>query len=236
MTANYSRSERNLAAEELYSNGAHLATALFEIGLVAAGLDAEIEVSNNIDVSLNYQSDYVSWKIGGFFNNIDDYTFREGSPLLEDGLPLAIYQQQDAEFYGYEAEIRFSPTGADSPWGVRLFSDLVRARGEGNDLPRVPPTRVGGELTYADSRFSGGVSAIYHAEQDDISTFATDDFTMLNVNVAFHLGQSNGFAWDLFAKGTNLLDEDARRSTSFRAAFVPLPGASFHLGMRARFN
>ena len=236
MTANYSRSERNLAAEELYSNGAHLATALFEVGLVAAGLDAEIEVSNNIDVSLNYQSDYVSWKIGGFFNNIDDYTFREGSPLLEDGLPLAIYQQQDAEFYGYEAEIRFSPTGADSPWGVRLFSDLVRARGEGNDLPRVPPTRVGGELTYADSRFSGGVSAIYHAEQDDISTFATDDFTMLNVNVAFHLGQSNGFAWDLFAKGTNLLDEDARRSTSFRAAFVPLPGASFHLGMRARFN
>ena len=96
MTANYSRSERNLAAEELYSNGAHLATALFEVGLVAAGLDAEIEVSNNIDVSLNYQSDYVSWTIGGFFNNIDDYTFREGSPLLEDGLPLAIYQQQDA--------------------------------------------------------------------------------------------------------------------------------------------
>jgi len=205
LSANYSRSERHPDAAELYSNGAHLATALFEVGLLAAGLDVEMEISNNIDVSLDYSSDYVSWKIGGFYNNIDDYTFREGSAVLEDGLPLAIFQQQDAEFYGYEAEIKFSPTGADSPWGVRLFSDLVRARGEGNDLPRIPPTRVGGELSYADSRWSGAVSAIYHAEQDDVSTFATDDFTMLNVNVALHLGQASGFAWDLFAKGTNLL-------------------------------
>ena len=236
LSGNYSRSERHPDAAELYSNGAHLATALFEVGLLTAGLDVDQEVSNNIDVSLDYRSDYVSWKIGGFYNNIDDYTFREGSAVIEDGLPLAIYQQQDSEFYGYEAEIKFSPAGEDSPWGVRVFSDLVRARGEGTDLPRIPPIRVGGELNYADSRWSGAISAIYHAEQDETSTFETDDFTMLNVNVAFHLGQASGFAWDLFAKGTNLLDEDARRSTSFRAAFVPLPGASFHLGMRARFN
>ena len=59
---------------------------------------------------------------------------------------------------------------------------------------------------------------------------------MLDANFIVRVGESEGFAWDIFVKGTNLLDEDARRATSFRAAFVPLPGASFHLGVRGNFN
>lgn len=237
LNVNLSRSERHPDAAELYSDGAHLATALFEVGLLASGAtNIDTEVSRNVDVSVHHHSEYFSWQVGVFYNDIDDYTFREGSDILEDGLPLAIYQQQDAEFYGYEAELNWSPTGADSPWGVRVFSDLVRARASGSDLPRVPPTRLGAELSFAQSRWSAEVSAIYHAQQDDVSTFQTDEFTMLNASVAFKLDWSGGLNWDVFARGTNLLDEDARRSTSFRAAFVPLPGASFHLGLRARFN
>ena len=40
---------------------------------------------------------------------------------------------------------------------------------------------------------------------------------------------------DLFVRGTNLLDEAARRSTSFLAPYAPLPGRSFHAGARLRF-
>jgi len=232
---NLSRSERHPDAAELYSNGAHLATALFEVGLLAEGANSvDTEVSNNIDVGIHHHSDTVSWKFGLFFNDIADYTFREGSDVLEDGLPLAEFQQIDAEFYGYEAEVLWTPE--ESPWALRVFSDLVRADGDDGDLPRIPPTRFGATLDYQQSRWSASVSAIYHAEQDDISTFETDSFTMIDANLIFSMGQSEGFAWDIFLKGTNLLDEDARRSTSFRAAFVPLPGASLHLGLRGRFN
>jgi len=235
---NFARSERHPDAAELYSDGAHLATALFEVGLLAAGNpNVDTEVSRNIDLSFHYHSDVVNWQIGVFYNDIDDYTFREGSDILEDGLPLAIYQQVDAEFYGYEAEVEWTPGGEASPWAVRVFSDLVEANGPGgSDLPRIPPTRIGAELGFNQSRWSANIRAIYHAEQDDVSTFETDDFTLLDASVSYQFGLSNGLLWDVFLRGSNLLDEDARRATSFRAAFVPLPGASFHVGVRTRFN
>ena len=57
---------------------------------------------------------------------------------------------------------------------------------------------------------------------------------MVNLNLLYRLdGQMLG--WEFFARGTNLLDEDARKSTSFLAAFAPLPGRSLHVGARARF-
>ena len=237
LKANLSRSERHPDAAELYSDGAHLATALFEVGLLAVdGGDFDTEISRNVDLALHYHSDTINWQIGIFYNNIEDYTFREGSDIIEDGLPLAIYQQQDAEFFGYEAELVLTPGGAGSPWAFRVFTDLVEASGEGVDLPRIPPTRAGVEVGFNQSRWSADVSAIYHSDQNDLSTFETDNFTMLNANVTYQLKQSNGLLWDLFVRGSNLLDEDARRSTSFRAAFVPLLGASFHLGVRTRFN
>jgi iron complex outermembrane receptor protein len=58
----------------------------------------------------------------------------------------------------------------------------------------------------------------------------------VNANVVYRPVLDHPSNWELFLKGTNLLDEDARRSTSFRAAFVPLPGASLHAGIRARFD
>ena len=61
-------------------------------------------------------------------------------------------------------------------------------------------------------------------KQTEVSSFETDGFTMPNANLVPSLGDSSPMLWDLFLQGTNLLDEDARRSTSFRAALVPLPG------------
>jgi iron complex outermembrane receptor protein len=39
----------------------------------------------------------------------------------------------------------------------------------------------------------------------------------------------------LFLRGTNLADEDARRSASFLAAYAPLPGRSLEAGFRVGF-
>jgi len=236
-TANLSRSERNLSLEELYSNGAHLATGLFEVGLLASeGGRIEQEVATNLDVAIHHHADWVDWHVGVFYNDIADYIFRVATDAEEDGLPLTPYVQADAKFYGIEAEVVLALAGPDAGWSLRLFSDYVRGKTENEDLPRIQPLRLGAELGYASDSWSAGVEAIYHAKQNDISSFQTDDFTMLNANVVFHLNDQGPLVWDVFMRGTNLLDEDARRSTSFRAAFVPMPGASLHAGLRARFN
>ncbi len=154
-----------------------------------------------------------------------------------DGVPLAPYIQQDAQFFGYEAEIEFLLGSTDgSDWELRLFTDYVRGKSADGDLPRIQPRRAGVELSYATTSWSAGADAIFHAKQNDVSSFNTDSFTMLNANVVLRLSESNAIDWQIFVKATNLLDEDARRSPSFRAAFVPLPGASLHAGVRGSFD
>ncbi len=238
LSVNLSRSERHPAAEELYSNGPHLATGLFEIGLLAeGGMSVDEEVSSNLDVSVHYHSDAVSWQAGVFYNDAGDYIFLDETGELADGLPVAFYRQADAEFYGYEAAVEFHfARGAESGWNLRLFSDYVRGRTDTADLPRIQPGRLGAELDYQTAMWSAGLNAIYHAEQDEVSSFQTDSFTMLNADFTYALAERGPLDWQFFVKASNLLDEDARRSTSFRAAFVPLPGISLHAGLRARFD
>jgi iron complex outermembrane receptor protein len=234
LNVNLSRSERHPDLAELYSNGAHLATGLFEIGLLAeGGGSVEQEVANNLDVAVHHHSDALSWKFGVFYNDIADYIYRRETDTLEDGLPLTPYVQRDAEFYGYEAELELSMR---PDWALRLFTDYVRGKTDDGDLPRVQPRRYGAEIGYTAAQWSAGIEGIYHAEQDEITSFQTDSFTIVNANVVYRPVLDHPSNWELFLKGTNLLDEDARRSTSFRAAFVPLPGASMHAGIRARFD
>ncbi len=46
-----------------------------------------------------------------------------------DGVPLAPYIQQDAQFFGYEAEIEFLLGSTDgSDWELRLLTDYVRGK------------------------------------------------------------------------------------------------------------
>jgi len=237
LSVNLSRSERHPDAAELYANGAHLATGLFEVGLLLeSGSRVEQETTTNLDVSVHHHREAVSWQVSVFYNDTADYIFRAQTAEFEDGLPLAPYIQQDAKFYGYEAEIEFPLGPVGSAWDLRLFTDYVRAKTNDTDLPRIQPRRMGAELGYTALRWSAGVEAIYHAEQNDVSSFKTDSFTMLNANVLFRLGEGGAIDWQFFLKATNLLDEDARRSPSFRAEFVPLPGVSLHAGIRASFN
>ncbi|MEM7611042.1 MAG: TonB-dependent receptor [Pseudomonadota bacterium] len=236
ISINLSHSERHPDAAELYSDGAHLATGLFEVGLVIVGADVEKELANNLDVAFHHHSDRLDMTLSAFYNDISDYTYRRENGDIDDGLPVAVYVQEDAQFYGFEAEFDIRPLGVDSPWSINLLADYVRGKTDNEDLPRIQPARLGVGLEYATPRWRATVDALYHAEQDDISSFNTDSFTMLGGSVTLTLDESGSTTWDLFFRASNLLDEDARRATSFRAAFVPLPGTSLHAGLRARFN
>lgn len=238
LTTQLSRTERNPAAEELYSDGPHLATRQFEIGLLAVdGGTAEKEVSTNVDVGIARRLGRVQWKAQVFYNAIDDYIFQEVTADEEDGLPVAPYTQSDARFYGAEAELTL-PLLEGRAWRTssRVYTDYVRAelRSGGGDLPRIPPLRAGVEVETARGPWTVGVDGTWHARQSDVSSFATGSFTMVNASVTYGI-EAAPLNWLVFLRGKNLVDEEARRSTSFLAAFAPLPGRSLEAGVRLEF-
>ena len=58
----------------------------------------------------------------------------------------------------------------------------------------------------------------------------TSGDTMLNAGVSYTL-QTNHTDMKFFLRGENLLDEDARRHSSFNADRVPLPGLNVRFGL-----
>jgi iron complex outermembrane receptor protein len=57
---------------------------------------------------------------------------------------------------------------------------------------------------------------------------------MLDLSALYKI-DGHHFNWEIFARATNLLDENARKSTSVLAAFAPLAGRSLLLGVRLKF-
>ncbi|MEE8055694.1 MAG: hypothetical protein V3T38_06570 [Gammaproteobacteria bacterium] len=73
-------------------------------------------------------------------------------------------------------------------------------------------------------------------EQDDTAPLetSTPGYTMLNADVSVDIepGRSE---FELLVRGTNLLNEDARRATSFFKNVAPLPGRAITVGLRFAF-
>ena len=240
LAVNLTRTERHPQAAELYSNGPHLAVARFEIG--DAGLDTE--TAYTVDVSLQFKAAGVRWTLNAFYNDYDDFIFlnptgdRFAADDADEPLPVFQYLQDKARLYGYEAEIivPLLPASANT-LELRLSSDYVRGKlNAGGDLPLIPPLRVGAGLEYQRGSWQTSLEAIYNAEQQDVPVgeLTSDNFTMLNLDVSYRLpfGGSN---WLLFARGTNLLDAEARLATSPLRDIVPLAGRSLRVGARVEF-
>lgn len=229
------RSQRHPQAAELYANGPHLAIGRFEIGAPTLSQ----ETANTIDLTLHRHGEAgVHWSAGAFYNDFDDYIHALASGLEQDGLPVFEYTQADAEFYGFEAELTLPVASAGAgELDVRLASDYVRGRlQDGGDLPQIPPLRYGVELHYERGPLHLGVDAYAYEAQRDIADGErpTGGYTMLDADASYRFIVGGGDVL-IFVRGSNLLDEDARRHTSPLKEIAPLPGRSLHVGVRAEF-
>ncbi|MDZ7734756.1 MAG: TonB-dependent receptor [Gammaproteobacteria bacterium] len=245
---NAGRAQRAPALEELLASGPHLATGTFEIG--DTGLDEE--TSNNIDLSLRKTDGRLSWRANVFVNYIEDFIFLDEQDLDGDGvadevddegnpggeLLLVNYTQANALFYGLEAEALYNLF--DDHRGLleaRLFGDWVRGRLDGgDDLPRITPPRLGLGFDYHRGPFQGDIELTYVFEQNDTAALETDTdgYAMLDIGASYTLARAPAQT-RLFLRGTNLLNEDARRHTSFLKDRAPLPGRSAIAGIRVSF-
>ncbi|MBW3549518.1 MAG: TonB-dependent receptor, partial [Proteobacteria bacterium] len=105
------------------------------------------------------------------------------------------------------------------------------------NLPRIAPSRLGGELRWEHGPLRASLGAVRYARQDDVAAFetATPGYTLVDAHLAWHVDTSGGNAWEMFLDGSNLLDEEARVHTSFLKDLAPLPGRGVAFGVRAFF-
>ena len=229
---NLTRSQRHPQSAELYANGAHLAIARYEIG----NPNLEQETANTMDLTLHRHADVgIHWSVSAFYNDFKDYIYAQDTGEEIDELPVFIYGQADAEFYGFEGEVTLPLyTRGESHFEVRLASDYVRGRlQDGGNLPQLPPWRYGIELHHESGPLHIGLEAYRYDDQDQVAPNerVTGGYTMLDADLSYRvpLGRTNLL---VFLRASNLLDEDARRHTSPLKELAPLPGRSATMGVR----
>lgn len=231
---NLANAERLPTPEELFSDGPHLATGTFEIG------DPELveETSRHADLFVRKVAGNVTFGLTVFHTRFDDFIFLRETGGVEDGLPVFEWSQRDAEFTGAELEATLPlMRGGEAELDLQLNADYVEGEFDGGgNVPRLPPLRRGARLEYRSSNLVAGLEGRRYSAQTDVAAFETPTagYTMYNFDVSVTV-PGDGLDLNVFLRGTNLLDEDARRHTSFVKDRTPLPGRNLILGIRGAF-
>lgn len=242
------RSERAPGVRELYAGSNNLATNSFEVGLLRTGLlgtDFERNPSDtkeratSIDLTFRKTSGRLGFEVGLFYQDIDDYVFARFLEEVNDtGVPqrLLLYTAADARFLGLDGQVSYQLTPASR---VTVFGDYVDAEltGDGDNLPRIPPGRLGARYNLTAGPLSGDVEYYHTFEQDKVASYETrtPGYDMLNATLSYRFDLDEAKAVELYVRGSNLLNELAFAHTSFVKDQSPLRGRNILFGMRHVF-
>ena len=254
------RAQRSPTAEELYSDGLHVATRSHEFG------DPSLrrETANRLEAGLHWHRGPLTLGASLYAVDYRDFIYLADTGIEDGGATARLWTQADARFTGGELDLRWTLLDNGSGrWTLRGFGDAVRARLTGDGvrevafavphgdhahhytaglprsgyLPRIAPWRAGVELRWEGGAWRAGVGAIRHARQDRVAAHESESpgYTLVTANLAWHRDTAGGSAIEVFVDGTNLLDEQARPHTSFLKDLAPLPGRSVAAGVRLFF-
>lgn len=226
-----SRTVRAPAEAELFADGPHVGTGVYEIG--DATLDNEI--AWNAEASINWQNDHLRFDGHLFYADFENYIDLVATGGTQDGLPEFMYTQAEAEFWGFEAHIDATVMERDMwAWHVDLTADYVRATSDTDDIGRIPPLSVALGTTMFLRDWENRLEVRWFDDQDKTATgeTATDGYTLVNASAIYapdHLPFSVMIGVD------NITDELARPHTSFRKADAPLAGRNVKVRLTKPF-
>ncbi|MEQ1638020.1 MAG: TonB-dependent receptor [Methylococcales bacterium] len=249
LTLTLNRGKRSPDIQELLSLGPHLSTRSFDIGNV----QLKNETVNMVDLGFDWQAEGLEFRANAYYNQTDDFIYQRNTGFVyevdtevirqrcvsaAECLPMYAYDQRDATFIGYEAEAK--ATLAKMTQGdvsLKLFSDYVRGTFSEGDVPRLPPLRYGAELGFGNEVWNTALRYTRSEAQDraGLNENATGGFHLLTATADYQLKLGDAVQLSLFAKASNLLNEEMRSSVSFLRNYAPEPGRSFVFGLRATF-
>ncbi|HEX8371824.1 MAG TPA: TonB-dependent receptor [Chthoniobacterales bacterium] len=256
--------QRAPSQQELFANGPHVATLAFEIGdpdldpEKSTGIDFSIRknkgrVTGALTLFANHFDDFISLQAGGFTDEEEPlriYNYRatearfiggefEATLHLHDTPDDATAQTTDSPT-GKGAKNPVAPEAPPEPFifDLNFRSDYVRAQDLTRDepLPRIPPWRLGGGVLVAYRGWSARADVDHNFAQNRNSPdeFPTDSYTLVSARIGYRFN-TGPISSEIFVRGTNLLDEEARNSTSFLKEVAPLPGRGVELGLQMSF-
>ncbi len=261
LTANASHTERAPKDYELYANGPHIATAAWETGNSALGL----EKSNSIDLGLAFKQGGNQFAFNAYTSRFSNFIglASTGNTRSADGefnpadggLTDAAYNGVRARFIGLEASgtVRFFGKGGwmddsanqaeSQTLDLKLRADAVRATNAstGQALPRIAPMRLGTTLVWGSGPWGARLGFDHALAQNrvpDVGQRATGAYTLWNAALTYKTKQSGAdLLW--YARVDNITDTLAYSATSVltTTAFpkAPLPGRSLKVGLQVNF-
>lgn len=251
--ASLARSERAPNAQERFADGPHAGTNAYEIGDPSLG----VETSTALDLSLRRRTGFVTGALTFFANQFDGYVYEQATglfavehdgafefvgaddPEAEAGLAVYRYRQTDAQFQGVEAELVFHLHESSTEiLDLHVAADTVVGKDtrNGGPLPRITPRRGRLSLDWTRGPLALGAEAQFVAAQRDVTAneLPTDGYTLLSLSASYRFIAGRTI-WTLFARGTNLGNEEARVHNSFLKDIAPLAGRSLNAGVRISF-
>lgn len=247
LAVNVAYTQRSPNAAELFANGPHLATGQFEIG----DRDLSLQESLGFEVVARRAAGPVTGSIGGYYNRFNNFIdliptgeFFDTSEIGHSHggvelIPVFQFENVPAVFVGMEAEATVRVVD-EKPYTVDLnfLADWVYARNRTTrePLPYLPPLRLGTGFAAAWGDLAGELSLLWARRQEETPEFIlpTDDYLMLNIGANYQI-ELKLVTVDFFLRGTNLLNQEARVSTSPLKDIAPLPGAGATGGVLLRF-
>jgi iron complex outermembrane recepter protein len=251
-TINLTRTERAPNFQELYADGPHVATDVYEVGNrnlgkeQGFGLEWELAkvrgpLSGSFSVYYNRFSSFIALQrstLGGGYGP-DLSPGHDYSENGDDELPRYDFTSVPADFFGSEVKVncQFVDTPV-SKFGLEWFGDFVRASNTDTSeaLPRISPGRIGAALHGLESGWTWRLDATYHLAQNHTAPdeTRTAGFTMVGASLTrpFKFAQIDG---QFTLRAINLLDQEARNASSFIKAALPMPGRGVEAGLRLNF-
>jgi iron complex outermembrane recepter protein len=228
------RTERSPNAEELLSNGPHLATNSFEVG----DRTLDMETSLGTEASLRFANERLHAGLQLFYSRYDDYVFERVTGMIVDGLPEVRFSAANARFFGFEGEADWVAFVQDRhSLSLDCGVDYVRADNLDNDapLPRIPALslRVGADYTHGP--IGARLEAEWTAKQKRLAPFElpTDDYLIVNASVSWQPLDHDSLS--ILAQIRNLTDAQSRLASSFLKDRLPQPGRDFRLAIRTKY-
>jgi len=247
LTGNLSHNERAPTYFELFANGVHTATGVYEEGQSSL----KKEKSNGLDGQIRWKSGQDSLTFGAYYNKFSNFigllsTDEDGHGHSEDDLSKITYKKSTfsgikAEFKGVELE---GKTMLTDYLQFNLRGDYVDAKDKTNGgyVPRISPLKLGAGLKYEFDRFGARLDVLHAFKQDRVASnynyegtkeLITDSYTNLSMMATYKLPTQ--FNLEVFTRANNLLDEEIREHASFLKDIAPMGGRSLMIGLRGEF-
>lgn len=228
---NLSYTERAPNFQELYADGPHVATQVFEKG--NDSLDKEKNYS--IELGLKQEKDQSSRSFSIYAQDFEDFIALSKTGAIRDSLAEEAYIQKRALFLGAEAQIREKLV--DQLFGV-LRADIVKARNteDNKSLPRITPPRVLVAVEKVKDNLLYDFETQYHFDQNDVAPgeSKTNGFFLMNAGVQRDLLISDK-KLSLFFRLKNILNQEVRIHTSTLKQIAPQPGRNVVAGLQYLF-